>query len=374
MKIGLILMGNSIGGAEKRFARLYSYLSSQSNHKYTLILPEGLCNELYHQQILTSTDQNIIKIFAKPLYSLYNKKLRIKIADYTFGTTLLLAPLLRQELFSKKMQSVLLDFDIIHFCPPHPVLRMPKNKTVILEEPNSQSMHKPSSQVLKWLHSGAYINCLTRSISQVYKKAVSDPKMVERIFTAPCSFIDYGQVLVAPKERLVAFVGRMEKVKNPEVFVSAIEIAAKHRDNFRAVMLGTGRLDQKISNLIVKKNLNNILLKTYSSNPFELLSRAALFVSIQEFDNYPSQSLIEAMASGCAVIASDRGETKKLVTDDVGFCVPLSAEAVAERIIQMLDNFDRTVLMGHFARAKVMNEHTITRYANYIEGIYRMIC
>lgn len=96
-------------------------------------------------------------------------------------------------------------------------------------------------------------------------------------------------------------------------------------------------------------------------------------MSIQEFDNYSSQSLMEAMASGCAVVASDRGETGKLVTDDTGFRVPLSAEAVAERLDYMLNHFDDTIAMGLQARKKVMQEHTIERYVAYLEGVHERI-
>lgn len=374
MRIGLILISNDIGGSEKQYANFFSYVSSISSHDYTLIIPNGLFNDLCDQGILSECYQNVERIFRRFPYHIYNDLAKIRIRGHRLpGITLSLIPILRCQLLSRETADLISKFDIVHFCVTNPVLFMPKDKIVLLDEANSQSAHKLSSQVLSWLKNGAYINCISETIAQSYKRAVSDPKVSERVFTAPCSFTDYSKVFIARKERLVAFVARMEKVKHPEIFAAAISILAKYRNDFRAVMLGRGRLDRKIDSLIAKNKLGHVLQRFYTPRPLEILSRAAIFVSIQEFDNYSSQSLMEAMASGCAVVASDRGETGKLVTDDTGFRVPLSAEAVAERLDYMLNHFDDTIAMGLQARKKVMQEHTIERYVSYLEGVYERI-
>jgi len=374
MNIGLIMINNDVGGAEKRLANLFSYLSSSSPHDYTLIISDGLFVDLYDQGIISKHYRNVERIFREFPYSIYNNISKFRIKGRRLpATTTLLIPILRYKLLSSEMRNLMSRFDILHFCIPNPVLIMPRDRATLLEEPNSQSVYKLSSQVLKWLKSGAYISCISETIAQSYKRAVSDSKIAKRVFTAPCSFTDYNRISIAPKERLIVFAARMEKVKHPEIFVSAISILAKYRTDFRAVMLGRGRLDHKIDSLIIQNELNPVLSRYYSSHPLEVLSRAVIFVSIQEFDNYPSQSLIEAMASGCAVVASDRGETRKLVTNDTGFCVPLSAEAVAERLDYMLNHFDDTIAMGLQARKKVMKEHTIERYASYLEEVYERI-
>ncbi|PWS21862.1 hypothetical protein DKP78_21375, partial [Enterococcus faecium] len=45
----------------------------------------------------------------------------------------------------------------------------------------------------------------------------------------------------------------------------------------------------------------------------EIFSRSSIFVSLQRTENYPSQSLLEAMAARNAVVATRVGETAKLV-------------------------------------------------------------
>ena len=375
MNIAFIITSNAIGGTERRFANLFTFLSSNSpcGYHYSLILPEGLLIELCRQEVIQYSCKNVIRIFHN---SLYNVMPRVKVFGFRVPmSTILLTPALRCEWYSPKIQKVLSEFDVLHFAlPEHPVIPIdvPKRKAVILEEPNSGSNNKPNQKLLEWLNRGAYMSCLTETIAKSYK-TVASVEARERIFTAPCSFIDYTRISIAPKERLILFVGRMEKCKNPELFVSTIEMLAKRRNDFRAIMLGTGRLDRKIDSLIRKKGLGKVLSRYYTPNPMSIMSRASIFVSIQEHDNYPSQALIEAMASGCAVIASERGETKKLVTEETGFVVPLSAKVISERIDQMLDQFDTTVLMGEQSRQKVMQEHTITKYVSYLEDIYAKV-
>ncbi len=52
------------------------------------------------------------------------------------------------------------------------------------------------------------------------------------------------------------------------------------------------------------------------------------------------------MASGCAVISSDVGLTKKVVTPDVGILVGLSAKEISDAMKHLFDNPDLIEHMG----------------------------
>jgi glycosyltransferase involved in cell wall biosynthesis len=72
------------------------------------------------------------------------------------------------------------------------------------------------------------------------------------------------------------------------------------------------------------------------------------------------------MACGNAVIATDVGLTKKIVTPDVGLCISATPKSLVEAIEYLLSNIEKTSMMGIAARRKVMSEHTIEKYINYI--------
>jgi glycosyltransferase involved in cell wall biosynthesis len=374
MHVGIVVISEGIGGAEKRFARLFNYLSAHSAHKYTILLPQRLCRQLCEQGILSENQPNILKLFQSFPGSLFNHYYNRKFYGLQLpGIWHILLPIWRQEWNASQVQSALAGFDVVHFCNTHPLQIIPENKPVILEEPNSASQVSISPQVVSWLSQGVFLSCLSESIQIAYLQATEDIARKDRINVAPCSFIDYENTFVSAKERLIVFVGRMEDAKNPRLFLSAMEILAKYRQDFKAILLGTGSLDRQLDMLIMRSGLQAIVTRLFHSKPQEVLSRSLVFVSIQEFDNYPSQALLEAMACGCAIIASDVGQTGKLVSDDVGYRVPLVAEAIAEKLSYALDHFDESVEMGKCAREKVLREHKLEIYTSYLEELYERV-
>ena len=79
-----------------------------------------------------------------------------------------------------------------------------------------------------------------------------------------------------------------------------------------------------------------------------ILNRTAINVQLQEDDNYPSQSLLEGMASGNAIVATDVGLTRRLVDESNGILIPSPSAtgALAKAIKWMLGHPTETLDMG----------------------------
>jgi glycosyltransferase involved in cell wall biosynthesis len=102
-----------------------------------------------------------------------------------------------------------------------------------------------------------------------------------------------------------------------------------------------------------------------------VLNRSSISVHLQQEDNYPSQSLLEGMASGNAIIATDVGLTRRLVDAGSGILIPLSdPEALSNAMIWTLDHPGATRTMGKRSREKVLREHTVGRYLEYVNELY----
>jgi len=97
-------------------------------------------------------------------------------------------------------------------------------------------------------------------------------------------------------------------------------------------------------------------------------------VSLQRTDNYPSQALLEAMACGAAVVATDVGLTWKLVDETVGLRVEAKPGSVADAVIRLLDNPSQATAMGQRGRERVMQHHSMDAYLDYLEGVYKSAC
>lgn len=111
-----------------------------------------------------------------------------------------------------------------------------------------------------------------------------------------------------------------------------------------------------------KTSIGNILFENYK-NLNDLLRRSYIFLSLQDFDNYPSQSLIEAMVNGCTVIATDFGETRKLVqTSNGNILIDKDITQLSEAIESLLT---KESLVNYGNLQFILNNHTLEKYSEY---------
>lgn len=189
----------------------------------------------------------------------------------------------------------------------------------------------------------------------------------ERALITPNSFIDYARFYPTyPKKTRIAFCSRLTKFKNPDMLIEAIRILKKRGiTNFEVAIIGEGILLNALKEDAKEQKLSNVIFYGGMSNPEEILSRSSIFISIQSDNNYPSQSLIEAMACENAIIASDVGETRLLVTEDEGILILLNPVSLADAIEFLIKNPDEGDRLGKSARKKVLKEQTIERFVEY---------
>ena len=82
--------------------------------------------------------------------------------------------------------------------------------------------------------------------------------------------------------------------------------------------------------------------------------------------------IIEAMANKVPVIASDLGAPKEIITDGTnGYIVsPNQAQALADKVIQLLTDDKQREKMGENARLHVQEHYNDKNYAQTVEKIY----
>lgn len=191
------------------------------------------------------------------------------------------------------------------------------------------------------------IDALSPRIANYLKNHCKAP-----IYTAPCSFTDYKKVLRNNKRDIdILMVARFDNHKGYDL----LEAASNENNHLNICVVGFG--DQK-------PNIADATFKV-SNDVIHLYSEAKIFLSLQRFSNYPSQSLLEAMASECAVIATDVGETRLLLDDTNSLLINYEAEELIEAIDKLISNPKLRAALGKNAREKAINEHRIDRYADY---------
>ncbi len=188
----------------------------------------------------------------------------------------------------------------------------------------------------------------------------------ESIAVAPCSFIDYSKCSIGDKQNFqVAFSARLEPDKNPLMFLEAAKIIHAKYPEVKFHLLGEGTLANEIEGYIKQNGLSRAVNFGFHKNPPEILRDTSVFVSLQSATNYPSQSILEAMACGNTIIASDVGDTKLFINNENGILINLSVNELAAAIENLINNKELASKLGANGRDYAMKNHTIEKYTKY---------
>jgi glycosyltransferase involved in cell wall biosynthesis len=183
---------------------------------------------------------------------------------------------------------------------------------------------------------------------------------------APCSFTDSRVPQAAVIRDIdVSLIARMIDCKGHGLLCKALhELTKTGYSDLVVYVCGSGPLEPEIRRDFASTTGHRVYIQ-YERDPFRVLQKSKVFVSLQDVENYPSQSLLEAMICGCAIIATDVGLTRQLLDENCAILVPPEPAAVAAALRQVLTNPDVRRTLGENARRTVTTRQTIERFADY---------
>ncbi|PRY96389.1 glycosyltransferase involved in cell wall biosynthesis [Marinilabilia salmonicolor] len=223
------------------------------------------------------------------------------------------------------------------------------------------------------LQHASQLDFLSPSLVPAYREAMGY-KLRGEVLVTPCSFIDYSNYYpVEPKKPWVVFLGRLEPLKNPDLFLKAVALLADE-PSFRKVtffVMGTGSEQVSLQQFVADRGMKNVVFSGLHPHPWEILQQSSVFVSLQSNENYPSQSLMEAMACENGVVVTDVGDTRKLVIEKEGLLVNTDPAGIAEAIRSLMENPELRKTLGRAAREKVTNVHTLERFVFWFNELMR---
>jgi len=214
------------------------------------------------------------------------------------------------------------------------------------------------------------IDCLSAQIKADLVAFLGN-RYEEKCLVAPCSFTDLkaagssDAAASGARDIDVAMIARMVAGKGHRLLSNAlIELERTRPSGLVVYICGFGPLEPEIRQDFQVLKRHQVKLY-FESDPFRVLRRTKIYVSLQDTENYPSQSLLEAMACGCAVVATDVGSTKSLLDESCAILVPRDAVALAEALAQLLEEEPLRGGLGRNARHIATSTHTIERFAAY---------
>ena len=135
----------------------------------------------------------------------------------------------------------------------------------------------------------------------------------------------------------------------------------------------TGPLRQEIA----QKGLAN-LLEPLDFLPYDrvvaLLRETDVFLQISSSEGFPN-TLLEAMATGCAAIVTPTGAVPEVVGDDgdCAYVIGRDADALADRMTRVATDRDLVARMGRRAQARISERFPARTVAVVLDEAYRAV-
>lgn len=178
---------------------------------------------------------------------------------------------------------------------------------------------------------------------------------------------------------LIGTAGRIIEGKGQKEFIAAAEIVLKQSSKLRFIVTGdgigsNGKYYQDAQNLVKKANLTeNIIFTGWRKDIKNMLSALDIFVfTSTSFPEGLPNIILEAMALNKAVIATNiPGPRDILVDGKTGFLIPPgNINAMAEKIIYLLDNPDIAKKIGVAGRKRTEEMFDIKKQVKKNEALY----
>ncbi len=175
----------------------------------------------------------------------------------------------------------------------------------------------------------------------------------------------------------VLFSGRFIALKGINVFAKAMRLVISETKDVHFAFAGP-EANRKWVRMFENEGIPSDCYSFLGYIPHmempEIYSNSSIFVLPSLTESFPF-SILEAMSSGTAVIASNVGGVPEMIDDQVdGMLVqPGNPQILAEKILFLLDNESEIKKISRKARERILREFTSEIMSNKTEKIYEQI-
>lgn len=182
------------------------------------------------------------------------------------------------------------------------------------------------------------------------------------------------QLNIREDEKVLMTVGRYHPKKDQVSFIRASARVANEVDSSRFVMIGR---EITLSNPRLNREVERLGLHTRfqmlgeRQDVLELVAAADVFVSSSSWGEGFSNAIVEAMSIGVPCVATDVGESRRIVGETGMVVSPGDVEMLARKMISAVNlSRDARLSLGTAARARVVKRYSIEKVAETYSSLY----
>jgi glycosyltransferase involved in cell wall biosynthesis len=174
-------------------------------------------------------------------------------------------------------------------------------------------------------------------------------------------------------EPLIGIVARLSDVKGQDVLVSAMKTVVRDAPGAKLLLAGEGKMEGVLKDMVAAFGLEkHVFFCPVVNRTAEILAMLDIFVMPSRQEGL-GLSIMEAQATGLAVVASNVGGIPTLIEDGrTGVLVqPQDPQALAGAIIHLLKDKDARARMGAAARAFIQCNHSADKMVEQTLRLYQ---
>ena len=181
------------------------------------------------------------------------------------------------------------------------------------------------------------------------------------------------------KENNIVFAARLGANKNPLLFVEAITIlhskVPEKIKEWNFYIYGKGELEVLVKRKINEYGLSELVKMAYESHMAEVFSKSKCFVSTQDYENFTSLSMLEAMACGNVIVSRNVGQTNYFARSNVNAFLAEedTANGIANALLKFINNPELHDSMMRESIKIATLEHTKENFFHETETYWKEI-
>jgi glycosyltransferase involved in cell wall biosynthesis len=219
----------------------------------------------------------------------------------------------------------------------------------------------------------------------MYRQIIAQPFINKNFVTAIPNAIPINQFFkpdqrelcrqelgLSPENFVIGFAGRMEKVKRIDLLLKSFQQILPKYPKTRLVLVGEGSNKAEWEKLAESLGISQAVIWTgFRTDMARILAALDIYVLPSENEGL-SLSILEAMAAGKAVIATEAGAAQEVLTDQkTGILVPRgSPSAIGDAILDLLNHPDKCTTLAQAARDHVRQLFDVQRMVDGYKRVY----
>jgi glycosyltransferase involved in cell wall biosynthesis len=205
---------------------------------------------------------------------------------------------------------------------------------------------------------------------QLRQEGVPDPALI--VVPNGIDLARYEPAPLRTEPRIVTTVANLRGEKGHDVLLRAAAIVTAQAPEVRFRIVGDGPMRSRLSSIAVELGIAHVVeFLGHQEDVPEVLRDSDVFVLPSRTEAFPN-ALVEAMAAGLPVVASDTGGIPELVTHDRnGLLVPVGDHTLmAAAILSVLRDRSRAGALASAARQTIEARYSFHRMVQSFESLY----